>query len=102
MKKITALLLVIITVFGLCACSSQSMKDAKDSESYRENVVDFNLYVPESWIINEKTASAAAYVFSSWKKENGAWVIVDYSNVIVHIFTRDARDFYKLDKLYAD
>ena len=35
-------------------------------------------------------------------RDNGAWVIVDYSNVIVHVFSRDAREFYKLDKLYAD
>ena len=35
-------------------------------------------------------------------RDNNAWVIVDYSNVIVHIFSRDAREFYKLDKLYAD
>ena len=35
-------------------------------------------------------------------RDNNAWVIVDYSNVIVHVFSRDARDFYKLDKLYAD
>ena len=35
-------------------------------------------------------------------RDNGAWVVVDYSNVIVHIFSRDAREFYKLDKLYAD
>ena len=35
-------------------------------------------------------------------RDNGAWAIVDYSNVIVHVFSRDAREFYKLDKLYAD
>ena len=35
-------------------------------------------------------------------RDNNTWVIVDYSNVIVHVFTRDAREFYKLDKLYAD
>ena len=33
---------------------------------------------------------------------NDTWVVVDYSNVIVHIFSREARDFYNLDKLYAD
>ena len=52
MKKITALLLVVITVFGLCACTSESMKDAKDNTVYREDVVDFNLYIPESWILD--------------------------------------------------
>ncbi len=33
---------------------------------------------------------------------NDTWIVVDYSNVIVHIFNREARDFYNLDKLYAD
>lgn len=35
-------------------------------------------------------------------RDNNSWVLVDYSNVIVHIFSREARDFYKLDKLYED
>ena len=35
-------------------------------------------------------------------RDNNAWIVVDFSNVIVHIFSREARDFYKLDKLYAD
>ncbi len=30
------------------------------------------------------------------------WKVIDYSNVIVHIFDREAREFYKLDKLYTD
>ena len=35
-------------------------------------------------------------------RDNNSWLIVDYSNVIVHVFSREARDFYKLDKLYCD
>ncbi|MBQ9759914.1 MAG: ribosome silencing factor [Clostridia bacterium] len=35
-------------------------------------------------------------------RDNNAWVILDYSSVIVHIFSREARDFYKLEKLYGD
>lgn len=31
-----------------------------------------------------------------------AWRVLDYASVIVHIFDREAREFYKLDKLYAD
>lgn len=30
------------------------------------------------------------------------WTVLDYSSVIVHIFNREARDFYKLEKLWAD
>lgn len=34
--------------------------------------------------------------------ESGVWILQDYGSVIVHIFSPDARDFYKLDKLYMD
>ena len=35
-------------------------------------------------------------------RDNNAWIVLDYSNVIVHIFSREAREFYNLDKLYND
>ena len=35
-------------------------------------------------------------------RDNNSWLILDYSNVIVHIFSRESREFYNLDKLYAD
>ena len=31
-----------------------------------------------------------------------AWRVLDYASVIVHVFDREAREFYKLDKLYTD
>ncbi len=31
-----------------------------------------------------------------------SWILIDYDCVIVHVFTREAREFYKLDKLWAD
>jgi len=30
------------------------------------------------------------------------WILLDYGDVIVHIFDRDSREFFKLDKLWAD
>lgn len=35
-------------------------------------------------------------------RDNNSWLLLDYSNVIVHIFSRESREFYNLDKLYAD
>ncbi len=35
-------------------------------------------------------------------RDNGNWVVLDYSSVIVHIFSRDSREFYNLEKLYSD
>ena len=31
-----------------------------------------------------------------------SWRVLDYASVLVHVFDREARDFYKLDKLYTD
>lgn len=35
-------------------------------------------------------------------KENGFWVILDYLNVVVHIFQTEYRNFYRLEDLWAD
>ena len=32
----------------------------------------------------------------------GEWTVLDFSSVIVHIFIKSAREFYKLDKLWGD
>ena len=33
---------------------------------------------------------------------NATWILMDYVNVIVHVFSKDARDFYALEDLWAD
>ncbi len=35
-------------------------------------------------------------------RDNDGWIVIDYSHVIVHIFNRELRDFYQLEKLYGD
>ena len=30
------------------------------------------------------------------------WIILDYGDMIVHVFYKDTRDFYKLEGLWAD
>lgn len=34
--------------------------------------------------------------------ETGTWIAMDYAHVMVHIFNREQRDFYKLEKLWGD
>lgn len=34
---------------------------------------------------------------------NGSnWIIIDYSDIIVHVFYKETREFYQLERLWAD
>jgi ribosome-associated protein len=35
-------------------------------------------------------------------KENAEWILMDYGFFLVHVFTRNARDHYSLEKLWGD
>ena len=40
-----------------------------------------------------------------WKKEgieNLEWVILDYFNIVVHVFIKDKRPFYNIEELWSD
>ena len=35
-------------------------------------------------------------------KKHAEWVLMDYGNFIVHVFSRKAREYYSLEKLWGD
>lgn len=45
--------------------------------------------------LNEKTWKSTGY-------DNSIWIVLDYVNVVVHIFQTEWRDFYKIEDLWAD
>jgi ribosome-associated protein len=32
----------------------------------------------------------------------GSWIVADYIDVVLHVFTQDARDYYQLEDLWGD
>ncbi len=32
----------------------------------------------------------------------GGWIVLDYSDIVVHIFFKETRDFYDLERLWSD
>ena len=41
-------------------------------------------------------------VLRSQGKENSFWIILDYGDIVVHIFQTQYREFYRLEALWAD
>jgi len=42
---------------------------------------------------------------SAWHKDgyrNSIWILLDYADVMVHIFQKESRNFYDLENLWAD
>ena len=48
----------------------------------------------------EKRADRAAV--RKQGRENGFWIILDYTDIVVHIFKTEQRLFYRLEDLWAD
>lgn len=41
----------------------------------------------------------------AWHKEgfgNSEWILLDYVNIVIHIFQKEAREFYNLEGLWGD
>ena len=52
--------------------------------------------------IAEKMKEEGHTLYRSQGEGNNFWIIQDYGNIIVHIFLKEYRDFYRLEDLWKD
>ena len=52
--------------------------------------------------ITEKMQEEGHTLYRSQGEGNNFWIIQDYGNIVVHIFLKEYRDFYRLEDLWAD
>lgn len=52
--------------------------------------------------VEYKLSEAGVSAIRSDGGSGSSWRVLDYASVIVHVFDREAREFYKLDKLYSE
>ncbi len=103
----------------LLECINKAILDKKG-----ENVVNMNLqkienHITKYFVICTANSNIHATTLADfiryqsrgelkerpWKEEgfeNCEWILLDYIDVVVHIFLPEAREFYKLEQLWAD
>lgn len=53
--------------------------------------------------VEEKVAEACQeHPFSIEGRDQRTWILMDYGSVLVHVFTPEAREYYRLEKLWGD
>lgn len=52
--------------------------------------------------IRERLSAAGSNLLRSTGYENGEWIVLDYGDVVIHVFFEPARHYYQLDQLWAE
>ncbi|HMM10632.1 MAG TPA: ribosome silencing factor [Bacteroidales bacterium] len=71
--------------FVICHASSKTHVDALAGEVMKKALV----------LANSKPYNKEGF-------ENSEWILIDFVDVVVHIFLENTRKFYQLEKLWAD
>ena len=52
--------------------------------------------------VDQKLSEAGVKPFGREGMNTAYWILMDYSDVIVHIFTSESRSFYSIENLWSD
>ena len=70
--------------FIICSCTSSTQLRACTDE------------------VEEKMSEIGINAVHKEGYNGGTWILMDYNDIIVHIMIEETRDFYSLEKLWAD
>ncbi|MGC6469913.1 MAG: ribosome silencing factor [Flavobacteriales bacterium] len=97
----------------------EGMMNIKAKEIISLNLTDIDTAVCDYFIICHGTSDTHVSAISEsiieetlntlkekpWHREgltNNDWVLLDYGNVVAHVFQKDTREYYNIEKLWGD
>lgn len=76
-------LLEVTDYFVICSASNRILMDTIVDEA------------------EKRAKDAGARPIGREGRANGGWLLIDFGAVVLHVFSTEAREFYRLDKLWA-
>ena len=52
--------------------------------------------------VEEKMKEAGFYPRAVEGYQNANWILMDYQDVVIHIFDQESRDFYDIERIWSD
>jgi len=86
---------------GICLMDLKALSTVTDYFVICHGDADLQVKAIADAVVDGMTAMGV----KPWHKEGYDylnWVLLDYVDVVVHIFQKETRDFYRLEKLWGD
>jgi ribosome-associated protein len=84
---------LVLDVRGLTSYADYFVLMTADSDRQAGAIAD---------AVDEKLKQQGATKVGVEGYESGRWILIDYGDVVAHVFNREARGFYDLEGLWAD
>lgn len=85
--------IVVLDVSELAGFTNYFVIASANSETHMKTLADY---------IDDELSQYEVKVWQKEGYENLKWILMDYVDVIVHIFDRETREYYDLETLWAD
>lgn len=53
-------------------------------------------------LVEEKLAKEGIHARSVEGYQNASWILMDYQDIVIHIFDQESREFYNLERIWSD
>ncbi|MCX6139181.1 MAG: ribosome silencing factor [Ignavibacteriales bacterium] len=84
---------VILDLHGLTSMADFFVVCSGDSDTQVRAIAD---------AVEEEMAAIGDRVWHKEGYREGQWILLDFVDVVVHVFHKDTRSFYNLEKLWGD
>lgn len=103
----------------LAHCITEAIREKKGKEIVNMNLVRLGYAMCDNFIVchGDSTTQVSAIAESVEEKVkelahihpshregslHARWILLDYGSVVVHVFIKEARDYYRLEELWGD